>query len=57
VARPPYAASAPPVSPYPYPPAATKEQQVDAFKAQAEYLEGALSDIRKRLEEIEAQKK
>jgi len=36
--------------------APTREQQLDALKGQAEYFEGALGDIRKRLQELEAEK-
>ena len=38
-------------------PAMTKEQELDALKGQAEYFEGALGEIKKRLEELEAQAK
>jgi len=41
----------------PYAPAITTEQQVDALKGQAEYLEDALDGIRQRIEELEAQSK
>ncbi len=34
---------------------ATKQQQVDALKAQAEYLQESLKDISKRIEELQAQ--
>ena len=40
----------------PYAVAPTREQQLDALKGQAEYFEGALGDLRKRIEEIEAEK-
>jgi len=33
----------------------SKQQEFDALKGQAEYLEQALADIHKRLEEIKAQ--
>ncbi len=36
--------------------AMTKEQEMDALKGQAEYLAGALEDIRKRIEELETKK-
>lgn len=39
----------------PYTP--TKEQQTDMLKGQAEYLEDQLASIKKRLEELEADKK
>ena len=39
----------------PYAP--TKEQQTDMLKGQAEYLEDQLAGIKKRLEELEAEKK
>jgi hypothetical protein len=45
--------AAPPV--YGAPP--TREQELSALKAQAEGFEGALSDIRKRIEELEAEGK
>ena len=51
----------PPVYPTPYAPplgsAATREQQLDALKGQAEYFEDALDGIRKRIEELEAKSK
>ena len=34
----------------------TREQEVAALKGQAEFFEGALGDLRKRIEELEAQK-
>jgi len=34
----------------------TREQQLDALKGQAEYFENALSELRKRIEELEAEK-
>ncbi len=37
-------------------PAMTREQEVEAMKRQAGYLEGALGDLRKRIEEIEGEK-
>ena len=36
-------------------PAATKEQELDALKGQAEYFEDALEGIRKRIEEPQTQ--
>ena len=44
-------------APYGYPLTATaaKQQEMDGLKGQAEYLEGALADIRKRIEELEAE--
>ena len=39
----------------PYSAAPTREQQLDALKGQAEYFEGALGDLRKRIEELEAE--
>jgi len=36
--------------------APTREQQLEALKGQAEYFEGALGDLRKRIEEIESVK-
>lgn len=51
----------PPVYPAPYAApfgsAATREQQLDALKGQAEYFEDALDGIRKRIEELEAKSK
>ena len=51
----------PPVYPTPYAApfgsAATREQQVDALKGQAEYFEDALDGIRKRIEELQADSK
>lgn len=44
---PPYAA--------PFAPTATREQELDALKGQAEYFEDALEGIRKRIEELQAQ--
>jgi len=46
--------SAPPYAPYATPP--TREQQIEALKGQAEYFEGALTELRKRIEELESQK-
>lgn len=45
------------MAPYGYPLSATaaREQETDALKGQAEYLEGALADIRKRIEELDAE--
>jgi len=40
----------------PYAPAMGREQQIDALKGQAEYLEDALDGIRKRIEELESKK-
>ena len=49
---------APPAYPTPYAasfaPAATKEQELDALKGQAEYFEDALEGIKKRIEELQA---
>ncbi len=36
--------------------APTREQPLDALKGQAESFEGALGDLRKRIEELEAEK-
>jgi len=48
----------PPAYPTPYAapfgPAATKEQELDALKGQAEYFEDALEGIRKRIDELQA---
>ena len=48
---------APPAYPTPYAasfaPAATKEQELDALKGQAEYFEDALEGIKKRIEELQ----
>jgi len=38
-------------------PAMTKEQELETLRGQAEYFEGALGDIKKRLEELKAQTK
>jgi hypothetical protein len=40
-----------------YPPTATREQEVEGLKNQAEYLEDSLAGIRKRIEELEAKNK
>ena len=43
----------------PYPAAfapPTRDQQLDALKAQAEYVEGALGEIRKQIEDLAAKK-
>jgi len=49
---------APPAYPTPYAapygPPATKEQELDALKGQAEYFEDALEGIKKRLAELQA---
>ena len=47
----PYGAGYPPVAATP-----TREQELDGLKGQAEYFEGALGDLRKRIEELEAEK-
>ena len=48
----------PPAYPTPYAapfgPAATKEQELDALKGQAEYFEDALEGIKKRIDEFQA---
>jgi len=44
----------PPYAPYATPP--TREQELKALKGQAEYFENALSELRKRIEELEDQK-
>ena len=49
------------VNPYayggaPFAPAITPQQELDALKGQAEYLEDSLEGIKKRIEEIESQK-
>jgi hypothetical protein len=41
----------------PYGAAPTAEQELDLLKGQADYFSGALDDIRKRIEELEAGKK
>ena len=50
---------APPAQAAPYPgafaPAVTKEQELDALKSQAEYFEGTLEEIRKRIEELRSE--
>jgi len=40
----------------PYAAAPTREQQLEALKGQADYFEGALGDLRKRIGELEAEK-
>jgi len=42
-------------APYPFPPAPTmtKEQELDMLKGQAEYFEGALEGLKKRIEDLE----
>ncbi|MCD6153485.1 hypothetical protein DRQ29_02850 [bacterium] len=47
------------VTPYgtPYGPAATKQQELDALKGQAEYLEDSLEGINKRIAELEKENK
>jgi hypothetical protein len=40
----------------PFPPSLTTQQELDALKGQAEYLEDSLAGIKKRMEEIESQK-
>ena len=46
-----------PVDPHlaPFGPPLTSEQQTEILKGQAEYFEGALEEIRKRIEELERQ--
>ena len=39
----------------PYAPQITKEQELETLKSQAEYFNGALEDISKRISELEAQ--
>ena len=39
----------------PYGPTATKEQELNTLKSQAEYLEDALDGIKKRISEVEAE--
>ncbi|MEJ2705619.1 MAG: DUF5320 domain-containing protein [Sedimentisphaerales bacterium] len=39
----------------PFAPGLTAQQQIDALKSQAEYLEDSLDGIRQRIEEIESQ--
>ena len=53
-----YGAAVPYAAPYagvPYAP--TKEQQADMLKGQAEYLEDQLAGIKKRMEELDTEKK
>ncbi len=40
----------------PYAAAPNSGQQLEALKGQAEYFEGALGNLRKRIEELEAEK-
>jgi hypothetical protein len=51
------AAGAAPFEPGPYGAAMDHEQQLGELKNQAEYLEGTLGDIRRRIEEFEARDK
>ena len=49
------------VNPYayggaPFTPTVAPQQELDSLKGQAEYLEGALDDIKKHIEELENQK-
>jgi hypothetical protein len=49
------------VNPYayggaPFSPGLTAQQELDALKGQAEYLEDSLDGIKKRMEELESQK-
>jgi len=44
-------------APYRAPYAPTRDQEMEALKNQAEHLEGALGDIRKRLQELEGEKR
>ena len=41
----------------PYAPPATREQELDFLKGQAEYLEDALEGVRKQMQEVEAEAK
>ena len=54
-----YGPVAPNATPYgvPFAPAMTKEQELDTLKGQAQYFEEALEDIKKRIEELQAQPK
>jgi hypothetical protein len=45
------------VYPPPAPAAVGPQQELDALKGQAEYLEDALEGVRKRMQEIESQQK
>lgn len=49
-----YAATPAPYAPPAYGAAPTRQQEVDALNQQAQYFEEALGDIRKRIEELEA---
>ena len=40
---------------YGFPPAPTTEQESEMLRSQAEYLEGVLADIRRRIEELAAE--
>ena len=48
------AGQAPPYAP-PFAPATTPEQELDALKGQAEYLEDALEGMKKRIEELQTE--
>jgi hypothetical protein len=54
-----FGAVAAPAAPFaaPFAPAMSAEQQIDALKGQAEYFEGALGGIRKRIAELDAKGK
>jgi hypothetical protein len=41
----------------PAPPQVSEKQEMESLKAQAEYMEGALKDIRERMAEVEAEVK
>jgi hypothetical protein len=58
-AYPSYAGTVPYRAPYtePYGPAATKQQELNALKGQAEYLEDSLEGINKRIAELEKENK
>ena len=54
----PYGATvAPPAYGTPYVPQASREQQLDFLKGQAEYLEDALEGVRKQMEDVESEAK
>ncbi|MBN1435968.1 MAG: DUF5320 domain-containing protein [Sedimentisphaerales bacterium] len=44
-------------APFPTPAAPTKDQQLDALKAQAQYFNDALDDIKQRIADLEAESK
>jgi hypothetical protein len=54
-----YGGAMPYAAPYgmPYAPVMTRQHELDALKGQSEYFEDALEGIKKRIGELEAEKK